>query len=86
MAQSGHPADCPCRLSANKRLMHCNNWPLSWEPSGTPNATNGLCLRGLQGGEPAATEGDYFNLLKRHQPAVANSFAICAKPGLSACR
>ncbi len=38
----------------------CNNWPLYWGPSGTSNATNRLCLRGLPGGEPAASEGDYF--------------------------
>jgi hypothetical protein len=35
------------------------------------------------GRRPAASEGDY---LKRHQRAVANSCAICAKPGWSACR
>jgi hypothetical protein len=34
--------------------------PLYWKPSGTSNAINRLCLRGLPGGEPAASEGDYF--------------------------
>jgi hypothetical protein len=58
---NGHrAAPTPCPKSANKRLMHCNNWPLYWKPSGTSNATTRHCLRGLPGGEPAASEGDYF--------------------------
>src|ERR1700730_16403112 len=36
------------------------------------------------GRRPLVSEGDH--LLKHHHPAVANSFAICAKPGWSACR
>ena len=52
------------------------------EPSETSNATNTLCSRGLPAGEPLESEGDH--LLKHHHPAV--SFAICAKPGWSACR
>jgi hypothetical protein len=72
----------PASENLHKETHALQQLALHWELSGTANVTNPLCCPLSR--RQAKSEGDC--LLKRHHPAVANSFAICAKPGWSACR